>query len=95
MTFISMFESGCKCMQHNGANIFYEIKLELMNLPFDEIFLNFSLYTKALTKYERRTMKRDARQKCSLFLIFDLLYFVIFGNKIPFVEAATLESQKN
>ena len=73
-----MFESGCKCMQHNGVNIFYEIKLELMNLPFDEIFSNFSLYTKALTKYERRTMKRDARQKCSLFslLIFGRSYFV-------------------
>ena len=73
-----MFESGCKCMQHNGANIFYEIKLEFMNLPFHEILSNFSLYTKALTKYERRTMKRDARQKCSLFslFIFGRSYFV-------------------
>ena len=32
--------------------------------------------TKAVTKYEWPKMKRDARQKCSLFLIFGRSYFV-------------------
>ena len=49
-------------------------------LLYNLVYVAFEIYSKALTKYERPKMKRDARQKCSLFL--RNLYFVAALAKI-------------